>query len=203
MALDKNKESRSLEDKRITQLDPLPVAANNDVFPIVDVSELTTKKISKHDLLANPGPIGTGTAAPGIFTSLKVSLGTPINEFSIDPTLSGNSDSALPTEKAVKTYVDAIAENTLLFNIRHISSDSTAIIGDVLLIDSTTGNITITIMVNPASKGMLILKKISNDENVIKVKSTTGQIDQNGFVKITQPFKSEILICDGANVFIV
>lgn len=33
-------------------------------------------------------------------------LGTTINEFSTDGTLAGNSDDALPTEKAVKTYVD-------------------------------------------------------------------------------------------------
>lgn len=34
--------------------------------------------------------------------------GTGINEFSIDGTLSGNSDDAVPTEKAVKTYVDGL-----------------------------------------------------------------------------------------------
>jgi len=33
--------------------------------------------------------------------------GTEINEFSTDDTLAGNSDDAVPTEKAVKTYVDA------------------------------------------------------------------------------------------------
>ena len=38
---------------------------------------------------------------------LKLASGTPINEFSIDGTLAGDSDDAVPTEKAVKTYVDA------------------------------------------------------------------------------------------------
>jgi len=32
--------------------------------------------------------------------------GATVNEFSIDGTMAGNSDSAVPTEKAVKTYVD-------------------------------------------------------------------------------------------------
>ncbi len=42
--------------------------------------------------------------------SLKlVGGGANINEFSIDGTLGGNSDNAVPTEKAVKTYVDANA----------------------------------------------------------------------------------------------
>jgi hypothetical protein len=39
----------------------------------------------------------------GVFA---VSSGTGINEFSIDGTLAGDSDDALPTEKAVKTYID-------------------------------------------------------------------------------------------------
>jgi hypothetical protein len=41
-------------------------------------------------------------------TDGKLSLqnGTGINEFSIDGTLAGNSDDAVPTEQAVKTYVD-------------------------------------------------------------------------------------------------
>jgi hypothetical protein len=34
-------------------------------------------------------------------------IGTSINEISIDGTLAGDSDDAVPTEKAVKTYVDA------------------------------------------------------------------------------------------------
>jgi len=44
--------------------------------------------------------------ATGI-TSLLLTLGSTINEFSIDGTLGGDSDLAVPTEKAVKTYVDA------------------------------------------------------------------------------------------------
>ena len=39
--------------------------------------------------------------------SIGLNLGTPIYEFSTDGTLSGDSDLAVPTEKAVKTYVDA------------------------------------------------------------------------------------------------
>jgi len=45
--------------------------------------------------------------------------GASINEFSIDGTLAGNSDAALPTEKAVKTYVDT--------NFQPLDSDLTAI----------------------------------------------------------------------------
>ena len=38
--------------------------------------------------------------------AFSLASGTSVNEFSIDGTLAGNSDDAVPTEKAVKTYVD-------------------------------------------------------------------------------------------------
>lgn len=40
------------------------------------------------------------------FSSLSFSLGATVNEFSTDTALSGNSNNAVPTENAVKTYVD-------------------------------------------------------------------------------------------------
>lgn len=53
--------------------------------------------------------------------SIGAQLGESINEFSADGTLSGNSNTAVPTEQAVKTYVDvqtasaiAAADNALL-----------------------------------------------------------------------------------------
>lgn len=62
----------------------------------------------------------------------KISLlnGTGINEFSIDGTLTGNSDDAVPTEKAVKTYLDTtigdylpLAGGTMSGNINMDSND--------------------------------------------------------------------------------
>ena len=62
--------------------------------------------------------IGGTTPAAGAFTTLSASgavsltstlgfsAGTTINEFSIDDTLAGDSDNAVPTEQAVKGYVD-------------------------------------------------------------------------------------------------
>jgi hypothetical protein len=48
--------------------------------------------------------------APGIkCVALEAGSGAEINEFSTDGTLAGNSDSAVPTEKAVKTYVDTVS----------------------------------------------------------------------------------------------
>lgn len=43
-------------------------------------------------------------------------IGATANEFSTDGTLAGNSDTALPTEKAVKTYVDGQAHDMVLIS---------------------------------------------------------------------------------------
>ena len=44
--------------------------------------------------------------------SIGAAIGATINEFSTDGTLSGNSDTAVPTEQAVKTYVDSNSFST-------------------------------------------------------------------------------------------
>ena len=55
--------------------------------------------------------VGIGTTSPQAMLHVNGNValqnGAAVSEFSTDGTLSGNSDSAVPTEKAVKTYVDA------------------------------------------------------------------------------------------------
>lgn len=69
----------------------------------------------------------------------KITLGsgTGINEFSLDGTLAGNSDDALPTEKAVKSYVDAQTV-TNLCHAYNISS-----------LDNVTGDGTVYTIIYP------------------------------------------------------
>lgn len=55
---------------------------------------------------------GTSTVA----VAIKLASGASVNEFSIDGTLGGNSDLAVPTEKAVKTYADARLVSTISSN---------------------------------------------------------------------------------------
>jgi hypothetical protein len=105
-------------DKRISQLDQLTEAASNDLLAIVDTSEgditKKTKKIEISDLMGAPGPIGTITPASGQFSSLQLPAGSSVVEFSTDGTLSGDSDTVLPTEQAVKTYVDTYVNYAIL-----------------------------------------------------------------------------------------
>ena len=51
--------------------------------------------------------IGANSASTVKGSTLQGASGTTINEFSIDGIMAGNSDDAVPTEKAVKTYVGA------------------------------------------------------------------------------------------------
>lgn len=48
-----------------------------------------------------------GVTGATTLSTIGLSSGTTINELSVDGTLAGNSDDAVPTEKAVKTYVDS------------------------------------------------------------------------------------------------
>ena len=54
----------------------------------------------------------TGDIEDATIDQLQLSAGVWVGEFSNDGTLSGNSDVVVPTEKAVKTYADALDQTT-------------------------------------------------------------------------------------------
>ncbi|WP_299443360.1 hypothetical protein [uncultured Aquimarina sp.] len=71
----------------------------------------------------NSGNVGidrTPTAKLDVNGDLKLENGTSVNEISTDATLGSNSDNAVPTERAVKTYVDnaTAATTPVVFKVR-------------------------------------------------------------------------------------
>ena len=61
-----------------------------------------------------PASVNGGEGDPvvedkAITGSLKFDAGATVDEFSTDDTLAGDSDTAVPTEQAVKAYVDNVA----------------------------------------------------------------------------------------------
>jgi hypothetical protein len=72
---------------------------------------------------------GKGTGAVDL-NKLKVASGQEVDEISTDGTLAGNSDTVIPTEQAVKTYVDTTAGLLLQSFITSVSSvqSTTAVI---------------------------------------------------------------------------
>lgn len=85
----------------------LVVDANKDIN--LGTGDLTATLLTG----AHNGTVGATTPAAGTFTTLtantSITMVNAITEFSTDGTLAGDSDSALPTEKAVKTYVDGLS----------------------------------------------------------------------------------------------
>ena len=96
-----------MADKKISQLNALAVASSESLLPIVDLTGPETKRISVLNLMGTPGPIGWSTPDTAAFTDLTLSVGATISGFTTDSTLAGNSDSNVPTEKAVKAYVES------------------------------------------------------------------------------------------------
>lgn len=304
-----------MADKKITELTPLSVATAADVFPIVEVSGPETKKITLADLMGSPGPIGAGVASTAVFTDATISVltldtGTFVTKFSIDGTLSSNSNDYVPTEKAVKTYVDnhagtsdhnslsglqggdstseyyhlkadvynglfsgssiigigdeattdlqvdygthaisatisgtqelAIDSNGLTLksgtsvnnistdgnlgasddilvtqkaiktyvdsaviggeNVRRISSDSTAVVLDAILVDTTAGNV--NIIIETSSDGRISIKKITSDSNTVIITPSSGTIDGNSQYIIDTPNQSYSFLIDEGDAFI-
>ncbi len=73
----------------------------------------------------NSGNIGIGSNFPNakldVNGDIRLQYGTDVNEFSLDGNLSGNSTNAVPTEAAVKTYVD---NNTTFKTTSNVTSNS-------------------------------------------------------------------------------
>jgi len=113
---------------------------------------------------------------------LTLELGTNINEFSIDGTMAGNSDDAVPTEKAVKTYVDNIQSlDTINGSEPIISGDSTGtIIFEVPQVDtqySVVGNLVNEVQITPSIYGHIITEKTTTGFIVL----FSGPIDSSNY----------------------
>jgi|GEM_PF-1881277 len=79
-------------------------------------------------IIDTAGNVGIGTSAPtatlDVNGTLQIENGTTVNEFSTDTLLSGNSDDALPTEKAVKTYVNNSISSFSTYEIKDADNDT-------------------------------------------------------------------------------
>ena len=131
---------------------------------------------------------------------LTLNLGTNVNEFSTDGTLAGNSDDAVPTEQAVKTYVDTQIspfETTFVF----VSSDSTAQNGDIVIVDTGGGPVTITMIPSPNAR--IAVKKMTVDANDVTIDSTSGLIDNAGFATIDTAYQAFTFVSDGTDFYVL
>lgn len=88
--------------------------------------------------------------------------GTTINEFSIDGTLAGNSDDAVPTEKAVKTYVDSQNKSYGITTVNAATYDTTSTSHYLAVTYTSTGAVTsLTLKTADSTDGRVIIVKDS------------------------------------------
>lgn len=118
--------------KRITDLPELTTPTSGDWFEIVDASDIsesaegTSKRVDYDNIsIADAsttvkGKVELATDAETITGTDTVRSVTPSNltaKIDTDGTLAGNSDTRIPSQKAVKTYVDAQGGNTAPQNL--------------------------------------------------------------------------------------
>lgn len=182
------------DNRKISVLDPLFTAAPADTLAIVDWDPVkTTKRITAVDLMTS--------SLPAEFSAITLG-GNQINEFSTDGTLSGDSDTAVPTVKAVKTYVDAAVYDAVKLNVIHTGVDSTAVIGDVYLVDAT-GDVDITLIAD-GREGKLIVYKNSGPDAVNIIPGGSALLDNSTSTQeLTFVSGSLEFITDGTNFYTI
>jgi hypothetical protein len=132
-------------------------------------------------------------------SGMAFATGATVNEFSTDGTLSGNSDTAVPTEQAVKTYVDNAIGGTE--TVRFVSSDTTAVAGDIVLVDSTAGDVNIELL--ESEDGKITVKKVTGDANTVTIFTSPGTIDGQASITIDTPYQAYGFISDASNFYII
>jgi hypothetical protein len=143
--------------------------------------------------------VDTQAAATLYSTGLYLSTGATVNEFSTDGTLTDNSDSAVPTEQAVKTYVDTSIDT--LREVKYVSSDTTAVNGEILLVDTTAGDVNIDLF--EGVDAQITIKKITSDSNSVIVSTTPGTIDGLASKSIDAYNSAYTFVSDGSDFYII
>ncbi|MFW9871744.1 MAG: hypothetical protein ACFFG0_01490 [Candidatus Thorarchaeota archaeon] len=104
-------------------------------------------------------------------------------------------------EVYIKEYIDSI-KSSLNFELKFVSSDVTAKNGEVILVNSSTGNI--NILLTPSENGKIVIKKISLDSNkIILTVSDGGKIDNAVNKILDYPNSSYVLVSDEVNFYII
>lgn len=106
---------------------------------------------------------------------LELGSGVAIDEFSSDDTLAGNSDTAVPTEKAVKTYADTKAKKyTTTFDYNDLDS------GGVVTITHSLGEKYVIVAVYDESDDLIIPDEI----NLIDTNTLTIDLSSFGIAEL-------------------
>ena len=167
----------------------------------------TSETALKHDTTAL-----TLTSAGAAFNGyLSVGFGTSINDISTDGTLSDNSDDALPTQQAVKTYVDTeVSANSSVVTLQAVTT-STAIYdasADIITVNNA-GAVTLTIptaWITDSQNKKVVIKDISGaagTNNITLATQGSETIDGAASFVIDNNYEAITLFSDGTNLYVV
>ncbi len=122
---------------------------------------------------------------------LTLASGATANEISTDGTLTGDSDTAIPTEKAVKTYTDSLVNGLDWKNSCRLGSDQNSNWTTSVTAAFSAGTLTLASLTAGSSRGLIdVVEPVDGDRILIKdagaVLSGTGKDDKyNGIWEVT------------------
>ena len=88
------------------------------------------------------------------------------------------------------------------WTLKHVSTNYTASDGDCVLVDASSGNITITLP-EPSKDIQVNVKKIDSSSNIVIVMPNGGSIDGEASKEISTQYESYFLVSDGSNWYII
>jgi hypothetical protein len=117
--------------------------------------------------------------------SIGAQLGEQINEFSSDATLSGNSNLAVPTEQAVKTYFTQVSSDIVPAVTNLYTLGTSSVLYDKIYVNKVIGPA--NLIIDPAAEGdntgtVQIKGNLQVDGTTTTINSTTLTIDDKNIV---------------------
>jgi hypothetical protein len=97
--------------------------------------------------------------------------------------------------------IDKLRNELDLVNVRVVTSDTTAVSGDILLVDTTGGDVNIEMV--EADDSRIIIKKKTTDGNKVNISTSPGTIDGQNLIIIDTPYQSFTFVSDGTNFYII
>jgi len=97
--------------------------------------------------------------------------------------------------------ITALRAELDLINVKYVYSDTTAVSGDVLLVDTTAGDVNIELL--EADDAKVVIKKVTGDTNNVIVSTTPGTIDGKASITIDTKYQAYHFVSDSVNFFIL
>ena len=182
-----------------------PTATSRNLLqPTADVVPLRIRKFAgaSANILEVQNASGTVTGFK-VETGATIALryGSSVDEFSTDTLMGGDSNNAVPTEKATATY----AKNDWRYTFETSIDRSLGANSSTVLVDTGSGDITLTL---PAAASytykVYTIKKITSDANKVIIDGNGSEtIDEATTVEITTQHEAVTVQSDGTEWWII